>query len=140
MFEFIPWQIGLTAPVALATVAVLGYLFGRSQTQADRQAARDDLSHASNVINELEVISKRIRSTLAAQHSSIQTFRQKLDSLCQIEDTQLRQSLSAEAEKILEPTVNLSNDIVHAYEEIRQQTSNLSDLRSYETHEVLTAN
>ena len=122
------WAWALPAPVALAAVALAGYLAGRS---AKRSAGSTDvngnreLRRAENVIRELESISGEVRRNLASHHASILRFKERINQLGSLHDGTAWQELSDEAERVLKPTLKLSTQIAHAYDEIRQQTNML---------------
>jgi diguanylate cyclase (GGDEF)-like protein len=116
--------LSLPTPVALAAVAVLGYLFGRRRTvqQTELVHARRELKRAKAVIRELEAISDHVRNSLAQHQSSMLTFKDRLANLGGENQGQAWQQLCEEAERILRPTQKLSNEMAQAYDEIRQQT------------------
>lgn len=120
------WLLQLPFPVALATIALLGYLVGswrRKEAQIDKGGAQRDLKRANAVIRELEQIAKEVRRELASHHSSVLAFKERVDELGGKQEGASWQELSAEAEKILKPTMRLATQIAHAYDEIRQQTN-----------------
>ena len=123
------WTVGLPVTTALAAVALIGYLFGRSQVRRAQEERRRDLEQAQELIRQLQVVSHRIRRSLAMQHTSIQQFREKVRALCQLEDEEMRGQIVEEAQRILQPTAELSSDIVHTYEEIRSQASRLNAMK-----------
>lgn len=125
--------IGLTAPVALALVALIGYAFGRRQKRRTRNESLVDakLLRANQLLDQVESISDRLRRSMAATHSNV--------SRCceQIQEMNDRAQASAASapqrqplEEILGPTSRLSRDIAHAYDELRRHTRELSRLRS----------
>lgn len=117
-------SLSIPTPVALAAVAVLGYLFGRRRKnhQNELNHARRELKRAKAVIRELEAISNHVRSSLSQHQASIITFKDRLASLGADNEGAAWQQLCDEAERILRPTMKLSNEIAQAYDEIRQQT------------------
>lgn len=120
------WLLGIPIPVALAAIAVLGYLVGswrRKEAEVDRGGARRELKRAKAVIRELETIAKEVRRELAAHHASVVQFKERLSELSSHDKEVAWQELSAETEKILRPTIRLATQIAHAYDEIRQQTN-----------------
>lgn len=114
----------IPAPVALAAVAVVGYLFGRRRTtdQTELTHARRELKRAKAVIRELEAISEHVRTSLSQHQESMLTFKDRLANLGGDNQGQAWQQLCDEAERIVRPTLKLSNEIAQAYDEIRQQT------------------
>ena len=123
------WVVGIPFTTALAAVALIGYLFGRSQVRRAQEDERREFEQAQQMIRQLQNVSQRIRRSLAHQHSSIQIFREKIQDLCEIQNEEIREQVAREAEKMLQPTAELSSDIVHTYEEIRSQTSQLDSIK-----------
>lgn len=122
------WAWALPAPVALATVALIGYLMGRKTNRSAGTSefnGNRELRRAENVIRELESISREVRRNLASHHASILRFKERINQLGGLHDGSTWQELSDEAERVLKPTLKLSTQIAHAYDEIRQQTNML---------------
>jgi diguanylate cyclase (GGDEF)-like protein len=121
-----PYQIPL--PVALAAIAVLGYLAGRrsrAQAISDADKARRELRRAKVVARELEQIAEGVRKHLAAHHVSVARFKERVGELSNQEKEAAWQDLCSEAEQILKPTLRLAEQIAQSYDEIRQQTNQL---------------
>jgi diguanylate cyclase (GGDEF)-like protein len=115
-------------PVALAAIAVLGYLVGRrSREQAIHEAdkARRELRRAKVVARELEQIAEAVRKHLATHHLSVAKFKDRVAALSAEDKDAAWQDLCQEAERILKPTLRLAEQIAQAYDEIRQQTNQL---------------
>jgi diguanylate cyclase (GGDEF)-like protein len=123
------WTLGLPIPIALAVVALVGYVIGRRfarQIPANLDATgRRELQRAEQVIRELEEISRDVRRNLARHEASIGRFRERVGHLSKAQDPAGWQALSEEAERVLKPTLKLSAQMAHAYDEIRQQTNML---------------
>jgi diguanylate cyclase (GGDEF)-like protein len=121
--------LNLPTTVALAAVALLGYLFGRGSRGAaqstEAEQARRELKRAKSVARELEQISEQIRKSLASHHSSIIHFKDRVADLGSSDKEIAWQELCREAEDMLKPTLRLAAQIAHAYDEIRQQTNHL---------------
>jgi diguanylate cyclase (GGDEF)-like protein len=117
----------LPFPMALAVVALMGYLFGRrgrdSNTAAAEQARRE-LKRARAVAQQLEKIATEIRRDLAAHSSSIGRFKERVAELND-NDSAGWLKLSHEAEEMLQPTMQLAAQISHSYDQIRQQMNHL---------------
>jgi diguanylate cyclase (GGDEF)-like protein len=124
------WTFGLPTPVTLATIAAIGYLFGRQHrgAQPARRDVRRELQRAEAVVHELEFAAQDVRRSLAAHHSSVQRFKEQVTALSKQNDEAAWKQLSAEAEKILRPTLLLSKEIARAYDAFRQQTATLASL------------
>ncbi len=134
----IQWGIGLPITTALAAVALIGYIFGRSQVRRAERERQRDMEQAQQLIRQLQIVSQRIRRSLALQHTSIQQFREKVRELCQMDDEAMRSEIVQEAQRILQPTAELSSDIVHTYEEIRSQASRLNSLKQQRPETAVT--
>jgi diguanylate cyclase (GGDEF)-like protein len=119
---------GLPIPVALASIAVLGYLLGRFQrgSAADKsENTRRELKRAQSVVSDLEKIAQRVRRELALHHANLATFKRRVGELSQSADAADWQRLCEEAERLLKPTQDLAMQLAHAYDGIRQQSSRL---------------
>ncbi len=122
------FPLQLPLPVALAVIAVLGYLVGRrSRVQAINEAskARRELRRAKIVAGELEQIAESVRKQLATHHLSVAKFKDRVTALSKDDKDTAWQGLCAEAERILKPTLRLAEQIARAYDEIRQQSNQL---------------
>jgi diguanylate cyclase (GGDEF)-like protein len=121
------WILAIPMPVALATVALIGYWVGsirrRRREHFDHINARYELKRARTVIRQLEAISTQVRRSLARHHTSVERFKQRLNKLSEEQNGAAWVSLSEEADRVLRPTLWLSSQIAHAYDEIRQQTN-----------------
>ena len=118
----------LPFPMALAVVALVGYLFGRRGRDANSMPAdqaRRELKRARAVASQLEKIATDIRRDLAAHSSSIGRFKERVSDLNDDGDTNGWQKLSREAEEMLQPTMQLASQISHSYDQIRQQMNHL---------------
>jgi diguanylate cyclase len=136
-----PYEIPL--PVALAVIAVLGYLAGRSsRAQALNEAdkARRELRRAKAVAKELEQIADGVRKHLAAHHTSVARFKDRVSELSSQEKEAAWQDLCAEAEQVLKPTLRLAEQIARAYDEIRQQTNHLMAFTEVRTDPLTRVN
>ena len=118
----------LPVPVALAAVAVIGYLIGRfqrSETARASDATRRELKRAQAVVVDLERIAHRVRRELALHHANLATFKRRVGEMTRTSETSDWRSLCDEAERLLKPTQDLAMQLAHAYEGIRQQSSRL---------------
>jgi len=119
----------LPIPVALATVALIGYLFGRYQrprtTSNGSEATRRELKRAQAVVVDLERIAHRVRRELALHHANLAMFKRRVGELTETSATGDWHLLCDEAERLLKPTQDLAMQLAHAYEGIRQQSSRL---------------
>lgn len=134
--------ISIPVPVALAAVAVVGYLFGRRRPvqQGELNHARRELKRAKAVIRELETISDHVRNSLSQHQASMLTFKDRLANLGGETQGESWQQLCDEADRILRPTLKLSNEIAQAYDEIRQQTHLLMSFTEVRTDPLTGVN
>ena len=121
-----PDQLPLS--VALAVIALMGYLVGRiskasAVSEADR--ARREVRRAKAVAKELEQIAENVRKNLATHHLNVAKFKDRVSELGSQAKDAAWQDLCKEAEQILKPTLRLAEQIAQAYDEIRQQTNHL---------------
>jgi diguanylate cyclase len=121
--------VALPTSAALAAVALLGYMFGK-RTRKSTQAELDDrrqreFDRAARIAWQLESIAKRLRGNLAFHHSQVESFKRRLRRANEDDNEQSWQQLCAEAETILGPTMQLAQQLSHAYDEIRQQSDAL---------------
>ena len=122
------WTLGLPLPVALAAVAVIGYLIGsrrRRIAQFDDATTRREVKRAETVVRELESVSQAVRRELATHHSSLLQFKDRVTELSGQQESEAWHQLCSEAETMLKPTLRLAGRVAHAYDEIRQQTNML---------------
>lgn len=129
----------LPTPVALAAVAVVGYLVGRrrrgSTAQSDQQARRE-LKRAHAIARDLEGIAKEIRKSLARHHASVARFKGRVAELSEQHTEAAWKELCQEAEEILGPTMQLGAQIAHAYDSIRQQSNQLMTFTEVRTDQL----
>lgn len=118
---------GLPVQVALAAVAVIGYLVGRFQRSEGppSDATRRELKRARAIVNDLEQIAHRVRRELAQHHNSLASFKRRIAELSQTAAVADWKLLCDEAERLLKPTQDLAMQLAHAYDGIRQQGSRL---------------
>jgi diguanylate cyclase (GGDEF)-like protein len=122
-------DIGLPTSVALAAVALIGYLFGqrtRKSNLAALNAERQrELERASAIAKQLETIAGSLRQDLANHHSQLAGFRRRLVNAQQSDNDRAWQLVCSEAEAILAPTMELAQQLSLAYDSIRQQSEAL---------------
>jgi diguanylate cyclase (GGDEF)-like protein len=123
------WSAYLPAPLALAVVAVLGYLIGqktrRPTVSVELDESRKEMRRAKAVARELEHVAETIRKNLVRHHASVTEFKARV---CRMGDGDAQiswQELCHEAELVLAPTLELATSLSTAYERIRQQSSQL---------------
>jgi diguanylate cyclase (GGDEF)-like protein len=122
-------QIGLPVSVALAAVALIGYIFGQ-RTRSSAAASLDErrqqeLDRAVRTAHQLEVIAETLRRDLVNHHAQVAHFKRRLRHAKQIADDKAWEWLCVEAEAVLGPTMQLAHQLSHAYDQIRQQSEAL---------------
>jgi len=121
-------QSGLPDTFALAVVAVLGYLFGRSQRHAPAAAAAPmppEVLEAVNIAREIEQIADSLRQDLAYHRAKVERFKQEL-SQHQPKADEASLKLRSEAERMLAPTLQLVGQLSTAYDNLRKQSQALA--------------
>lgn len=135
-FAFDIFQLHLPGTVALAAVAVIGYLVGRRQRMAlieNDQHSRRELKRARAIARDLERITQEVRKSLARHHSSVARFKSRVSDLTGDRSEAAWKELCREAESILGPTMQLATHIAQAYDQIRQQSSQLMNFTEVRT-------
>jgi diguanylate cyclase len=120
--------VNLPVPVALAAVAVIGYLIGRRQipgTTSPDGESRREMKRAHLIAKDLEKIAKTVRKSLARHHASVARFKGRVSELSDHHNEAAWKELCKEAEDILGPTMELATQMAAAYDEIRQQSHQL---------------
>ncbi|MEE9602045.1 MAG: GGDEF domain-containing protein [Thermoguttaceae bacterium] len=121
--------VNMPTTVALALVALLGYLFGqrtrRMPANTDADEARRKLQRAEGIARELERIAETVRKNLAKHHASVAAFRSRVTSLSDEKSEDAWVKLGDEVEGMLQPTLRLATQISAAYDQIRRQSTQL---------------
>lgn len=121
-------DFGIPGPVALAIVALLGYVVGRIRHNvppASEAQARREIKRAQGVAKNLEAIAGDIRKDLARHRASLDRFKTRIDQLGGDHSEESWRQLCSEAEEIIGPTMYLATQLAHCYDQIRQQTNHL---------------
>jgi diguanylate cyclase (GGDEF)-like protein len=122
-------RIGLPVTVALAAVALIGYVFGqrtRSKTVAALDERRQqELERAARIAWQLETIATALRQDLVAHHAQVTAFKRRLREAREVASDLAWEQLCNEAEAMLGPTMQLAHQLSHAYDQIRQQSDAL---------------
>jgi len=121
--------VGLPATVALAAVALIGYLFG-TRTRDKLNAVVDErrqqeLDRAARIAWQLENIAETLRQELVAHHSQVAAFKRRLRQAKDSRTDAAWEQLCNEAEAMLGPTMQLAHQLSYAYDQIRQQSDAL---------------
>lgn len=121
------WFSSLTH--ALLVIAVwIAYRIGkRSRDRHEAQLSDGQTEVAKQVVDDLEKVSEQVRRSLVGHHASIVQFKERISALSTEDNPEAWEQLSQEAEQILAPTLQLASRISHAYDDIRQQTTQLSN-------------
>lgn len=122
------WSIQVPTPVALAAVAVIGYLVSRWNRAPSNDAilrSRRELKRAQTIAAELERITWTVSQSLTAHQNRVARFRDRVARLEASDQGTSWGDLCREADAILKPTLQLASQIAGAYDEIRQQGSQL---------------
>ncbi len=127
----------LADTVALAAIAVIGYLFGRRSRKTPSEPAdlqlSQELSRATQIAKELQQIAGRIRNDVATHQANISQFKSRVTNL-QTQDTDDGwQALSSEAESLLVPTMKLATELSLAYDQLRKQSLQLMNFAGSRT-------
>lgn len=129
---------GLPETVALAAVAVIGYVFGARQRRrggVERQAT-DEVVRAVEIARQLELTAATLRRDLATHHAEISRFKRRVDDADGFGEEDAWDSLRSEAERVLQPTLRLVGQVATAYDQIRQQSQALSNFSGGRTDPV----
>ena len=115
--------------IAILAIAIAGaYALGRRANRVSREVvdqSQRDLRRAKTVARELENVSMLIRKQLRKHQTRVNKFKQRVSELSVCEHEEAWQELCREAEDMLQPTLQLANQIASAYDSVRQQSGNL---------------
>lgn len=120
---------GLPETVALASVALVGYLFGRSQKREEPQLPADapvEVVRAAEIARQLEAIAASLRSDLAFHRAEVEHFKKIVYGASNSSADPSWTVLRDEADRVLEPTLRLVSRVAAAYDQIRRQSSALA--------------
>lgn len=114
--------------VALAAIALVGYLFGRTRRDAfplPDAKMRDELARAQQIAAELDAISERLRSEETTFEARLDEFRRDLKKMDVGAAPANWRRLSSQADAIVGPTMRLSTHLVKAHNELQNFHSQL---------------
>ncbi|MGI9457932.1 MAG: GGDEF domain-containing protein [Aeoliella sp.] len=134
MLALADWGIGgaygIPETAALASIALIGYMFGRRsrpQVTALPSVAPKELHRAARIARQLEDTIDVLRHSLAEHRSHIARFQTKVGEAADRESQEVLPLLSEEAEIVIAPTLRLAMQLSHAYDELRQQSQALAN-------------
>jgi len=118
---------GLPHVVALASIALLGYMLGRRRSRGtiQEQQSQREIARAQAVAQQLDRISTSVRSELARHESNVKRFKDRIRRLSNNSESISSSELCSEAERILQPTMELLTHISSAYDALQLQTNHL---------------
>lgn len=122
------WSWVDSAPLMLAVVATLGYLFGRRRPHLELQHhadGRNEVLRALAVARELEAVAERLQSAISANIPAVTKFNARLKRMERTQNLSW-QELCDRADELLKPALRLSTEVSHAYAEIVQQMTHLT--------------
>lgn len=132
--------IGIPATVALACVALVGYVFGRRTRQTAGSSLGSvgprELHRAARIARQLEDTIDQLRKQLAEHRNHVVRFKSKVGSAAEHEPKEALAILSVEAEQVILPTLRLASQLSLAYDELRQQSQSLSNFTEGRTDPV----
>lgn len=117
--------VGLPQTVALAAVAVIGYVFGR-RNRTEPTGLTDEAARAAEIARQLEAVAASLRSDLAVHRHQVEQFKREIDRNSASAGDDTLQRLQEEADRVLEPTLRLVSQVASAYDRIRQQSQALA--------------
>lgn len=122
------WTLGLSTAVALSAVALIGYLFGRSQkTEGHEAPSQAQLQRAMRIAQQLELIADDLRQELARHRNRVDRFKTELRRAEGDESEDAWRRLRQEADGMVGPTLRLVGQLSTAYDRIRQQSQSLAN-------------
>ena len=124
------WTFGLSGAFALSAVALIGYLFGRSQrtlSPADGDTlGNEEIQRATRIAKQLEQIADDLRQDLALHRQQVERFKSQLRRAEGEDSEEAWRRLRDEAETMVGPTLQLVSQLSSAYDRIRQQSQSLA--------------
>ena len=127
--EYLQVPSYLTDTVALAAVALIGYLFGQrsgKHTAADsNEEVSGELDRAIRIAKDLQEVTAHIRRELAKHQSSISTFQRRIGAVDSGNEGTAWAILNEEAEALLAPTLAVTTNLSAAYDQLRQHSAEL---------------
>ena len=119
------WISGIPITTGLAAIALIGYLFGRSQVKAEREASEQLRKQAEQTLSHVHNLTSNFHDSLALQHKSIEVFRNNILSLNGTDSPQLHEQVTQQAERILQPAIEFSSNMDRTLEQLRNRATRL---------------
>lgn len=121
--------VGLPLSAALGVLAFVGYMFGRRTRTTTvvklNERRQQELDRAVRTAKQLETIAESLQRDLVVHQSQVAAFKRSLRKVQQEGSDSAWEHLCNEAEAVLGPTMQLTQQLSHAYDQIRQQSDAL---------------
>lgn len=117
------WLYGVLSAAMVVAVWIAYWAGSRSQRRQKPSSDMLPVDSAATVTQDLRHVSERVSRRLVAHHASIMRFKERLQQFTGQPNAASWQELSHEADRVLEPTLELAHEIERAYEQLRQQAS-----------------
>lgn len=130
--------VGLIGSGTVLSVLAAGYLAARRQRQHRAEEMLElasKLDQASALIAKVKSVSDDLRRVMATHHSALAEYRDQIQVLHDKQFLDLDPAHHMHLQEALKPTQRLSDDIAHAYDELRQHTWALQQLRHQHQHD-----
>jgi diguanylate cyclase (GGDEF)-like protein len=122
-----PDTFEIPATLALAIMALLGYVFG-VLPQRHKKALlgiQRDLARAQMAVRELEKVVTAVHRSTAKHYALLKGFKSRIGRMSNSDKDAFWHELCGEVERILNPTLQLVGEIANAQEHIRYQSTHL---------------
>ncbi|MEM6799222.1 MAG: diguanylate cyclase [Planctomycetota bacterium] len=125
------WTFGVSGAFALSAVALIGYLFGRTQRfNSSGEASlegQEEIQRATRIARQLERIADDLRQDLSLHRTQVERFKLQLRRAEGEAGDEAWRRLREEAESMVGPTLQLVSQLSTAYDKIRQQSQSLAN-------------
>ena len=120
----------LVDTTALASVALIGYLFGRRSSRAKNLdvdvTLLIELARAQSVAKELEHVSLRLRTEVQSHLAALSAFQGQVERMQRGASPAEWRQLRQHADALMGPTMTLASSLALASDEMREQQSHLA--------------
>ncbi len=120
--------IGLPVACVIASIVLACYLFvkrARARKGAFDERRQQELVRATRIVQQLETTTSRLREDLDRYDSQLATFKRQLHQAQAEGHDKAWEQLCLKAEAILDPTLQLAQQLSGTQDEIRQQSNAL---------------